>query len=459
MSRWRSRRTYIPFIAVIGIFTASLGFSLYNTLRQEALGQLELTHLLWAATQLEIEHYRFLDSLNHYALEGVDPDKRDLTKRFDMLWSRPDILMTGEGGTRFRMVEGAEDLVTRYQQTLRDIEPLIGSIEPGDRDAYRALHDRLNVFSLPLHNVVRNTFHATDQATVFRNRELGDAYLLLVISLVGVLFSGAVLVVFLIRQVRKATLAEVAALEARQLAEAASRAMGDFLANMSHELRTPLNAIIGFAEVIRCRTFGSVGNSRYEEYIDDIHASGNHLLGVIGDILDMAKIEARKLELDEEPLDIGETVDAVVRLVGPHAAEAKLTLQAGVPLDFPHFHGDKRLVRQMILNLLANAIKFTPPGGTVTVDAMLESDGRPLIRIRDTGIGMAAHEIEEALSPYGQANPKTREAHRGTGLGLPLVKAFAELHGGTLKVQSAPGRGTLVLIRFPAARAVTSAAA
>jgi signal transduction histidine kinase len=459
MSRWRSKRAYIPFIVVIGLFTASLGFSLYNTLRQEALGQLELTHLLWAATQIEIEHYRFLDSLNHHALEGADPDKRDLAKRFDMLWSRPDILMTGEGGTRFRMVEGAEDLVTRYQRTLRDIEPLIGSIEAGDRAAYQAIHDRLDVFSLPLHNVVRNTFHETDQAAVFRNRELGDAYLFLIVSLVGVLFSGAVLIVFLVRQVRKATLAEAAALEARQFAEAASRAKGDFLANMSHELRTPLNAIIGFAEVIRCRTFGTIGNPRYEEYIDDIHASGNHLLGVIGDILDMAKIEARKLELDEEALDLRETVDAVVRLVRPHAAEAKLTLRAEVPLDFPRLHGDKRLVRQMILNLLANAIKFTPPGGAVTIDALLEGDGRTVVRVRDTGIGMAQHEIEKALSPYGQASPKTREACRGTGLGLPLVKAFAELHGGSLHVQSAPGCGTLVFVRFPATRAVTPAAA
>lgn len=456
--RW-PRKSLIPFAIVMVLFMVSLGFSFRNTLKQEGVGQLELSHLLWAASQLEVEHLRFLDTLNRFALDKHGGQESEIKRRFDILWSRPVVLMQGNGGQRFRQMEGATDLVRRYEEALREMEPRIFSLKSSDSDDYHFIRSRLVAFTIPLHDIVRTTFHASDSAAVFRNRELRDAYIYMAISLLGILISSGFFIVILGRQVRKANHAEQVALEARRMAETASRAKGDFLANMSHELRTPLNAIIGFAEIMRLQTFGPMENTRYKGYVDDIHSSGSHLLGIIGDILDTAKIEAGKLDLDEEDLDVAEVAETAMRLIRPHATEAKITLHIEIPKDFPGLRGDKRLIRQMVVNLLSNAVKFTPAGGRVSFEADMGTDGQPLLRVRDTGIGMSEHEVRKALSPFGQIDPRVRGPKSGTGLGLPLVLSFAELHGARLEVISAPGHGTLAVVVFPAERIVAREAA
>jgi len=446
------------FAAVIFAFSASVALSFRNALKQEGVGQAELSHLLWAATQLEIEHLRFLNSLAQYQVDGSRRNREETSRRFDLLWSRPPILMTGDGGARFRGIDENAELVTRYQNVLREIEPTVLALSPGDMAAFAYLRERLDGFTLLLHQAVKATFHASDEATVFRNESMRETYVMLSASLIGVLVSGGILVFALIGQVRRTTRSERVARAAHVEAETASRAKGEFLANMSHELRTPLNAIIGFTDLIKNETFGSIANSRYRQYIEDIHGSAMHLLSVIGDILDTAKIEAGKFELEEDIVDLAEVVAVAETIMRPQISEAGAILKINVPPKIPRLYADRRLLRQMLLNLLSNAGKFTPAGGLIAIEAALDSEGRHRIRVSDTGVGMTPADLEKALQPFGQADAETRKHRSGTGLGLPLVKSFAELHGGEFHLVSRPGQGTTATIFFPADRVIADAA-
>jgi signal transduction histidine kinase len=239
--------------------------------------------------------------------------------------------------------------------------------------------------------------------------------------------------------------------DAVRAAEAASRAKSEFLATMSHELRTPLNAVIGFAEIMVGEKLGPIGTQRYLDYARDIAGSGKHLLRIIEGILDLSKVEAGRLELVESEFDLAELADECVRLIRPRAEEAGLDCTLAAPPSPLRLWADARLVRQMLLNLLANAVKFTPKGGRVRVDVDLDS-GAPVLSVTDTGIGMSAEQIPRALAPFVQIDSRLSRKYEGTGLGLPLVKRFAELHGGGLAIESGPEAGTTVTISFPPER-------
>ena len=244
--------------------------------------------------------------------------------------------------------------------------------------------------------------------------------------------------------------------EARQRAEAANISKSRFLAQMSHELRTPLNAILGFSEIMQHEMFGPVGNARYRDYANDIHVSGAHLLSIINDILDLAKAEAGKQELQEDRMSVVETVTACVRLMGERATNAGVGLENNVPPDLPDLHADERKVKQVLLNLLSNAVKFTPPGGRIAVDARIDDDGTMQVEVSDTGIGMSVADIPKALAPFGQIDSRLARKYQGTGLGLPLVRALTDLHGATLNIVSAVGQGTTVVVTFPACRVLAA---
>jgi PAS domain S-box-containing protein len=246
---------------------------------------------------------------------------------------------------------------------------------------------------------------------------------------------------------------------ARDEAEGANRAKSAFLANMSHELRTPLNAIIGFSELMMNETFGPIGNARYADYLNDVHQSGRHLLEIINDILDLSKVEAGKVALREEPVVLSKVIDDCQRLIGERVRAGNLKTRIDIAPNLPAIRADDVRMKQVLINLMANAVKFTPAGGTVTVAAMAAPDGGVMIKVSDTGIGMRAEDIPIALQPFGQIDSSLSRKHEGTGLGLPLVKALIELHDGKLSIESSPGKGTTVTITLPRSRVLSDIAA
>ncbi|HET8728491.1 MAG TPA: HAMP domain-containing sensor histidine kinase [Alphaproteobacteria bacterium] len=236
---------------------------------------------------------------------------------------------------------------------------------------------------------------------------------------------------------------------ARARAEQASGAKSEFLATMSHELRTPLNAIIGFSDLQRQQVLGPIGHPRYREYAEDIHASGAHLLELITTILDLSKAEAGKLEVAPTLLDPRSILRSVMQLIGETARAKRIRLSLDIPEMSPPCFADPHALKQILLNLLTNAVKFTPEGGAVTIRLRALDDGGTEFVVRDEGIGIAAEDIPRIMKPFEQATRGYARQNGGTGLGLPLVDALVRLHGGTLAIDSTVGRGTAVTIRLP----------
>jgi len=245
---------------------------------------------------------------------------------------------------------------------------------------------------------------------------------------------------------------------AKEQAEIGNRAKSEFLANMSHELRTPLNAIIGFSEMLEHQPFGPLGHKSYGDYAHDIRISGEHLLAIINDVLDLARIEAGRLALQEQRVDLRRALEGTLRLIRQRASEAGIELEdmAG-PL--PLLRGDERIVKQCFINLLSNAVKFTPRGGRVEVHSAPTADGGLSIAFKDTGSGIAAADLSRVLAPFVQADSGHARRHDGAGLGLPLVKSFIELHGGRFELESEIGKGTTARLVFPPERLLGDLAA
>ncbi len=236
--------------------------------------------------------------------------------------------------------------------------------------------------------------------------------------------------------------------EATALAESANRSKTEFMAAMSHELRTPLNAIIGFSDIISREMFGPVGE-RYREYGNDINSAGLHLLAMINDILDISRIEIGAFTLSSEEVTPVALAESTIRLVATRAEQNAVRLISSIPEGMPLLNVDVRRTKQVLLNLLANAVKFTPAGGGVALSARMNADGGLAFMVSDTGIGMSPTDIAIALSPFGQVDSGLDRRFEGVGLGLPLAKSLVELHGGSLDVESTPGQGTTITIHFP----------
>lgn len=236
----------------------------------------------------------------------------------------------------------------------------------------------------------------------------------------------------------------------KERAEAANRAKSEFLANMSHELRTPLNAIIGFSEMIQAGTFGPLGSDRYEEYINDIHTSGNFLLNVINDILDMSKIEAGHFSLDREQIDLCPLISETVRMISLQADEKNITVETRIE-DGMHLHADRRAVKQVLINLLSNAVKFTSHNGHITVRAR-KTGSALFMTIQDSGVGIPKSALRKIGQPFEQVENQFTKTHTGSGLGLAITRSLAELHGGWLRIRSTEGVGTVVSVCIPDAR-------
>lgn len=248
--------------------------------------------------------------------------------------------------------------------------------------------------------------------------------------------------------------AEQQILAAKESAEIANRSKTEFLANMSHELRTPLNSVIGFSDVVKREIYGSLGDPRYREYVEDINDAGRHLLAVINDLLDISRVEAGHGRLAEKPVCLRQLVRSCIRMMGERAAEGGLELRQELAEDAQGLRADERRLRQVLLNLLSNAIKFTPPGGAVTVSSWRRDDGGLSIQVGDTGIGIDAEDLPRVLERFGQASAGLTRRFEGAGLGLTLAKLLVEMHGGRLELSSTPGVGTQATFHLPAERTV-----
>jgi signal transduction histidine kinase len=244
--------------------------------------------------------------------------------------------------------------------------------------------------------------------------------------------------------------AEAELTEARRLAESANAKKSNFLAKISHEIRTPMNAIIGFAEVMMEERLGPIGNPKYKEYLGDIRTSGKHVVSLVNDLLDLAKIEAGRMEMNFAATDLNAVLSSTIGIIQPQANANRVLVRTQLAQKLPQVVADERSIRQIILNMLSNATRFTESGGQVIVATTLLETGEAVIRIRDTGVGMSPSEIEQALEPFRQVG--TRRDHGGTGLGLPLTKALVEANRASFAIRSAPGEGTMVEIIFPSTR-------
>ncbi len=242
---------------------------------------------------------------------------------------------------------------------------------------------------------------------------------------------------------------EEALIGAKTAAEAANKAKSEFLAIMSHELRTPLNAINGFSEIMQLEMLGPLGNPDYAEYSKNIHDAGKHLLQVINDLLDISKIEAEEQKLDKEEINVKEIISSAIALVNGRALKGGVELSFDVPEDFPCLFADRLRTKQILLNLLTNAIKFTPKKGRVVVRAFISGNKFIALQVQDTGIGIAPENIPKVFNPFGQVDDIMVRNQEGTGLGIPLTKTLAELHGGSLEIESEVGKGTTVTVTLP----------
>lgn len=358
--------------------------------------------------------------------------------------------------------------MTEQPTTKLESESDLDVVEPTNRDSRRGLLSAVN-HVLGRMSILATTAFLTGVAVVIAislNWVLGQIGLIdftwriFAATTIVTILTGAPIIVysqFIIREMKSSRRMLRKMTErlawAFHNAERANEAKSHFLANMSHELRTPLNAIIGFSDIMRNERFGPMGNERYREYARDVNDSGIHLLGIINDILDLAKIEAGHATMESETeFDTGAAIGSAERMVRPMAEERGVRLAVDVSNCAPRLIGVERMVRQVLINVLSNAVKFTESGGLVTLSAEYRSQGNFVISIADTGIGMSPDEIKLALTPFGQADNMMTRKQAGTGLGLPLAKAMMELHGGRLMVRSEKGAGTAIILIFPGTR-------
>lgn len=257
-------------------------------------------------------------------------------------------------------------------------------------------------------------------------------------------------------EIEQHELTESDLLEAKLEAENANWAKSQFLANMSHELRTPLNGIIGFSNIMKDEMFGPIGNDKYRDYSKDIEASGTHLLGLINDILDVSKIELDALVLNDDTIDLNEVVDICIAMVAEHASDRQVGLQFDKNLELPNLKGDERRIKQIVINLLTNAIKFTDSDGFVDVSTRLTKNGSLELIVSDTGSGISKEDINRVLLPFTQVADSHTRNHGGTGLGLSICQSLVKAHGGALKLVSELGVGTQVVVLFPSNRVLSA---
>ncbi len=370
----------------------------------------------------------------------------DINELFSILDTASDgVVFLNETGDINWMSAGAEALFGVHAASVIDT-PLAGLMDKPSaktvRDYVAALGDR----------GLSSLFNSGREVTA-RMQDGGEVPLFLTMRRVGGGISGIPASAYcaVLRDITQWKKTEAELRDARDRAEQSSRQKSEFLARMSHELRTPLNAILGFSDVMRKGEFGKLGNERYEGYANDIHTSGEYLLSLVNDLLDLSKVEAGKLDLNFTSVDLGAITDTCMKLMQNEATGARVVLRKSIAAGLPQVVADQRSVKQVILNLISNGIKFTDPGGQVIISAKMTGAGELLLSVADTGVGMDEDQLREAMQPFSRIETVGREA-QGTGLGLPLTKALVEANRARFSISSEPRKGTRIDITFPTTR-------
>jgi PAS domain S-box-containing protein len=371
----------------------------------------------------------------------------DIELKFSrMLAIAPEAIISTDGRFRIQSFNRAAEQIFGYK-----IDELLN--QPIDMllpERFRGRHSNLMESFISSEDESRTI---SDRSEIFGLRKDGTEFSAEA-SISKLVMGDEIMLTAMLHDITERKKAEFELVAAKEQAEYADRTKSEFLANMSHELRTPLNAIIGFSEIMKQQTFGPLGSPRYEEYSGDIFESGGHLLSLINDILDISKIEAGRVELDEAELDLEIVTQDCLRLIEARSREAGLSIRNEVGRDLTMLWADERLIKQMLLNLLSNAVKFTESGGKITIAAEVAKNGNLKISVTDTGIGIAEKDFPKAMSTFGQIDGALDRKFEGTGLGLPLVESLAELHGGGIQIESEVGAGTKATIWFPKGRVV-----
>jgi signal transduction histidine kinase len=455
---WWKRGIAATFAMVICGLLATLLFlrddvsTHFDRMRSAAAGA-----IIWNSAQFEVDAARFGTSFAN--MHGGDPHHvpPEVLRRWRALQNRYAILTAGMVHKELIGNPNAAALLPAIETNMAT---LLAELE-GEKAVPLARHEiitnliaQLQVQAHRLAVLTSTAAAAKDEAARDSLASLMDKIAVVRIALGIVLGIGVMTLFWQQMRMRRLT-GELA--KAKIQAESANRAKTDFLAHMSHEFRTPLNAIIGFSDLMRAEVYGPINSPRYKEYIGDIADAGNHLLGLIDKVLDVAKIEAGKVEAQPVPVDISDLLQNCADLIRQPLAERQLTLEMRLPPTLPPVMADPQHLRQILLNLLSNAVKFTLAGGEVSIGAARRAandTGEESIEIwvTDTGIGIAPADIAKALAPFGQVRTNANTAQQGTGLGLPITKSLTELNGGRFEIRSEPGKGTKVSIHFPSGK-------
>jgi signal transduction histidine kinase len=438
--------------ALAVFFVVGLVVSLIN-FDKERQAYIKLFSLgTWNITQVELEYRKFLHSLDRFHLSGDASLKNELVLNFDLLWSRLPILLEGSESKNHLAMPGVELKMRQLWQTLKDVDTRVADLTVGDATTYNEIRREIIAHQLPLHAAVQYSLSVPDMYSL--DNDIGKSRFMGFLAGIGMFLSAALLVSFLFNEFKRGGKLIRAREEAIVEAEIANRARADFLTNMSHELRTPLNAIIGFSEILKSEPFGPLGDGKYLEYVDDIHESGNHLLSLINDVLHFSKLGSGKTEFIEEEFSPNEAIQSALRMLQGTAIKRHITLQFSEFEEENLIVADVRAFKQIVINLVGNAIKFSSDHSVISIAFKRDNDDIPTLSVQDQGIGMEAEDIPKALAPFGQIASTHTKSHSGTGLGLPLVVMLAEFHGGELALESVPGEGTTALATFSAERLV-----
>ncbi len=450
-------------LVLVGTVVAlSVVLTSYFYIQQRESSSFSFQNVVWDGVQFRNEHQVFRITLLEHLASAPGIASHEVQRRYDILFSRLHPMRDGYTASIYRSDPDLHETLQRIEPVIRGWDDLLKAYLGGDRavgfaivEQSRGLDADFSAFTSGVNMVGIKRLEQSRERLSGLNSVLIGAAIVTWLLVIG-------FAVALMRQLRATenAHAEMQAMtvdleQARREAEEASRAKSNFLASMSHELRTPLNAVLGFADIMRQGLFGPVGHPRYADYVDGIVKSGQHLLSLINDVLDMSRVEAGKLELNEDDLDLRKSIEEALDLVGVTAEGKGVSLTRALPAILPRLQADPRLLRQMMLNLLSNAIKFTSEGGNVEVAAAVLTDGGLAIRVRDTGVGMSDHQLKRVFEPFSQGDSLRAREAGGSGLGLPITRRLIELHDGQIHLSSRKSAGTTATLIFPASRVQT----